>query len=195
MLAALTRLEGAFLLPALGVEYLVRRRGRLRIDGLRICLVALGPLIFIGINAFAYGDPFFFLGMQRRVFNVYSEAPWDMLGPLIHTVLAGGSGETWVTVYLAPLVAFGVLAAVAVWSLRSRNSHLSYATLTWLNLASLSTLSWPISVPRYLLDVFPLFVAGGSLGRRPGVGGALATLSVLLLAAFTTLFVIGHWAF
>lgn len=195
MLAALTRLEGAFLLPALGVEYLVRRHGKIGIDGLNICLVALGPVAFIAINAYAYGDPLFFLGMQRQVFTVYSVPPWAMLEPLLGTVLAGGSGETWVTVYLAPLVAFGALAAVAVWSLRSRHSHASFAVVTWLNLASLSTLSWPISVPRYLLDVFPIFVAGGGMGRRPGVGGALAAVSVLLLGAFTTLFVMGHWAF
>jgi hypothetical protein len=56
-------------------------------------------------------------------------------------------------------------------------------------------LNWPVSVPRYLLGVFPMFVAGGSTARRFGLGGALATLSVLLLGAFTTLFVIGHWAF
>jgi Gpi18-like mannosyltransferase len=195
MLAALTRLEGAFLLPALAVEYFVRRRGRIGRDALWLGLVTLGPLVFLGINAYAYGDPFFFLRVQRRVFGVYTVAPWQVLGPLVSSVLAGGSGETWVTVYVAPLVAFVVLGAVAVWSLRSRHSSLSYSVLTWLNVASLSTLSWPISVPRYLLDVFPVFVAGGSLGRRPGVGGALATVSVLLLAAFTTLFVMGHWAF
>ena len=195
MLAALTRLEGAFLLPALGIEYLVRRRGRIGLDSLRILLVALGPLIFLGINAYAYGSPFFFLDQQKTTFHVQTVAPWDMLGPLAHTVFAGGSGEYWVTVFLAPLVAFGLLAAVAAWSLLSRHSRLSWAAVTWLNLVSLVTLSWPISVPRYLLDAFPIFVAGGWLGRHKSVGGALATLSVLLLGAFTTLFALGHWAF
>lgn len=195
MFAALTRLEGAFLLPALGLEYLVLRRGRYGSDCLCIGLIALGPLALLAINALAYGDPLFFLGIQRSVFVHYSVAPWDMLIPLARTALAGGSGESYVMVYLAPFVGFVVLAVVALWSLRSRHSRGSYAIVTWLNLASLSMLNWPISVPRYLLGVFPLFVAGGSLGRRPGVGGALATLSVLLLAAFTTLFVIGHWAF
>ena len=195
MLAASTRLEGAFLLPALGIEYLVCRRGRIGMDSLRILLVGLGPLIFLGINAYAYGSPFFFLEQQRAIFHVQTVAPWDMLGPLIQNVLPGGSGEYWVTVYLAPLVAFGLLAAVAVWSLLSRHSRLSWATVAWLNLVSLITLSWPISVPRYLLDAFPIFVAGGWLGRYKGIGGALATLSVLLLGAFTTLFVLGHWAF
>ena len=195
LLAALTRLEGAFLLPALAVEYFVLRRGRVRMDVLAIGLVALGPLVFIGINAYAYGDPLFFLEMQRKVFTVYSIAPWQMFGQLVKTVFAGGSGESFITVYVGPLVAFVLLAAVALWSLRSRHSSPSFAVLTWLNLASLSTLSWPISVPRYLLDVFPVFIAEGALGRRPGLGGALATVSVLLLAVFTTLFVLGHWAF
>jgi Dolichyl-phosphate-mannose-protein mannosyltransferase len=195
LLAALTRVEGAFLLPALAVDYLVRRRRRLELDGLRLGVIALGPLIYLAINAYAYGSPFFFLDIQRRVFGVRTVAPWDMFGPLVRSVFAGGSGETWITVYVAPLAAFVLLAAVAAWGLRSRHSSASHATLTWVNLLSLATLSWPISVPRYLLDIFPVFIAGGAIGRLRGAGTALASVSLLLLGAFTTLFVMGHWAF
>jgi Gpi18-like mannosyltransferase len=195
MLASLTRLEGVFLLPALGLEYMIQSNWRPGWRGLPILLAAVGPFSLLAINAYAYGDPLFFLGIQRSVFTHYSVAPWDVLRPLVESVMGGAYGEAWVTVYLAPLVAFGILGVVAVWTIGSRHSRASWAVLTWLNLVSLSMLNWPVSVPRYLLGVFPMFVAGGATARRFGLGGALATLSVLLLGAFTTLFVIGHWAF
>jgi hypothetical protein len=66
---------------------------------------------------------------------------------------------------------------------------------TGLTLLTLLTLSWPISMPRYLLGVAPLFVGLGILGRRPGFGSAWLVVSIILLGAFMTLLLIGHWAF
>jgi hypothetical protein len=83
----------------------------------------------------------------------------------------------------------------AIWCFFSRASRLSYAVYTLLTLVSFLTLNWPISVPRYILGVFPVFILGGRLGRRPWLGSPLFAASVLLLGLFTTLFVIGHWAF
>ena len=199
MLAALTRLQGAFLLPALAVEYAVRRRrAGLPIVGVPatwIGLVALGPLVFLAMNAYAYGDPFFFLSMQTKIFHVETIAPWDALPVLWGNVTSHPGGESWTTVYLAPFVSFVILGIVAVWTLVSRRSTAGYATYTWLTLASLATLSWPISVPRYLIDVFPIYIAGAQVGRRRDVGVALGATSAMLLGAFTILYVEGHWAF
>jgi hypothetical protein len=103
--------------------------------------------------------------------------------------------EGWLTVYVAPLLAFAVLAVTAIWCFFSRASRLSYAIYVLLTLVSFLTLNWPISVPRYILGVFPVFILGGRLGRRPWLGPPLYAASALLLGIFTILFVEGHWAF
>ncbi len=98
---------------------------------------------------------------------------------------------TW---YIAPLASFVLLTVVTVWAIFSKHSRPSYAIYTAISLVAFASLNWPISVPRYIMGVFPIFIAMAAWTRWPG-GQAILTASTLLLAVFTTLFVMGHWAF
>jgi len=100
-----------------------------------------------------------------------------------------------VTVYLAPFLAFTGLALVVAWALVARGGRPSYAVFAGLSLLSFASLSWPISVPRYLMGVFPVFLAIGWTAGRPWLASIVVVASGLLFAVFATLFVIGHWAF
>lgn len=194
LLAGATRLQGVFLVPALAVEYIVTKR-RVGRESLWVALAAGGPLIYLAINAATFGDPLYFVSIQRDVFHVQNIAPWTALGGLVNGVVSGGRGEFWATVYLAPLAAFVVLGLTAIWTIAGRGSRPGYAAFAVLNLASLVTLSWPISVPRYILGVAPMFIFLGRLARRPILGLPLLVTSIVLLGVCLTLFVIGHWAF
>jgi Gpi18-like mannosyltransferase len=198
-LAAATRIQGAFLIPALAVEYLVQKRvlqtRRLDRDVIWIAVAFLGPLSYLAINWVVFHNPLYFVEAQRFWFHVQNAAPWDWMPGFVNTAVNGTMNEGWLTVYVAPLVAFTVLTVTAIWCFFSRASRLSYAVYTLLTLLSFLTLNWPISVPRYILGVFPIFILGGRLGRRPWLGPPLFAASVLLLGLFTILFVIGHWAF
>jgi Gpi18-like mannosyltransferase len=198
-LAAATRIQGAFLIPALAVEYLVQKRvlqtRRLDRDVIWIAVAFLGPLSYLAINWVVFGNALYFVEAQRFYFHVQNAAPWDWLPGIVNTAINGTMNEGWLTVYVAPLLAFAVLTVTAIWCFFSRASRLSYAVYTLLTLVSFLTLNWPISVPRYILGVFPIFILGGRLGRRPWLGPPLFAASVLLLGLFTILFVIGHWAF
>jgi hypothetical protein len=193
-LAGATRIQGWFLIPALAVEYWLARR---RVDrDARWLLVALaGPLLYLAINFATFLDPFYFLDIQQRVFRVTAVPPWVTIPSIIATAVAFKPTESWVTVYLAPLVALVLLLLVTLWTAIGKGRRPSYFVYAALTLASFATLSWPISVPRYLMGVFPMFLAAGRLGARPWLGPPLFVASTLLLGAFMTLFVIGHWAF
>jgi hypothetical protein len=192
-LAALTRIQGIFVLPALALEYLVVRR-RIGPDFLWILFVGSGLLVYLAINQVYFGDPLHFVAVQRDTFFVRNVAPWDVLSTLASGVVNGARSEGWVTTYVAPLASIVLLGAVTVWAVASRASRPSYALYAAISLISFATLSFPISVPRYLLGVFPVFIALGSWFRS-SVGAAILLGCVLLLGLFTTLFVIGHWAF
>ena len=159
-----------------------------------VAFISVGLLAYLLVNYATFGDPLYFVGVQRDVFRVVNIAPWDALGSLWHAVLTAKLDESWVTIYLAPLVAFVVLGLTVVWTVASKHSRASYAVYTVLNLVAFASLSWPISVPRYLLGVFPVFLAMGVLLRRP-IGPAVGAASALLLGLFVTLFASGHWAF
>lgn len=192
-LAAFTRIQGLFIIPALAVEFWLARR-RIDRSAFWVLFIGTGFLGYLAVNSLVFGDPLYFLGVQRDTFRVVNVLPWVMLQDLWSNLLAARSGESLVTVYIAPLVAFAILLATCVWSVISRRSRPSYAVYAVLSLVAFASLSWPISVPRYLLGVFPIFLAMGVTLQRP-VGPAIALGSTLLLGLFTTLFAIGHWAF
>jgi hypothetical protein len=194
LIAGLTRIQGAFVAPALVIEYLVRHR-RLRRDVGWLALGLGGPLIYLGINWATFGDPFRFVSIQRTVFTVYNVGPWDMVRGLANGLASTQLGEFWVTVYLAPTLAFIALLVASAWALVFRRSRPSYAVFALLNVASLATLSWPISVPRYAFGVFPILLAMADTVRRPWLATTVFVGSGLLLALCTSLYVIGHWAF
>ena len=194
LFAGATRIQGAFILPALLVEYWLARR-RVGRDASWLLLAAGGPLIYLAINAASFGDALYFLDVQREVFKVSTVAPWTAIANAWNGILAFEPNRIWATVYLAPFVAICVLAATTLWTLIGRGSRPSYAVYTGITLLSFLTLSWPISVPRYLMGVFPIFIAAGVLGRKPWLGPPLFVASTLLFALCTALFVTGHWAF
>ena len=194
LLAGLARLQGVFILPALAVEYWLSRR-RIDRDAGWLVLGLGGPLVYLAINALTFGDPFTFLGVQASVFRVSSIAPWTALANAYTGALAVQPTEYWATVYLAPFASYVLLGIVTVWTLVGKGSRPSYAVYTGLSFLSFSTLSWPLSVPRYVMGVFPIFMVTGRLARRPWLGPPILVGSTLLFGIVLTLFVIGHWAF
>ena len=194
LFAGLARIHGAFILPALAVEYWLARR-RISRDAGWLLLGAGGPLIYLAINLVTFGDPLFFVGIQTTVFQVSTTMPWTGFWNAWQGAAAVQPTEFWATVYLAPFVAMVVLGLTTVWTLVGKGARPSYAVYTGLAFLSFAMLTWPISVPRYLMGAFPIFIAAGRLGVRPWLGPPLFVASILLFGLCLTLFVTGHWAF
>ncbi len=191
LLAALTRLPGVLLLPALLPELRGRPRS-VRMGALALILV--GPLVYAGINWLAYGDPLFFLGVQRDVFRVETVPPWQAIGSLVGSVSHPQADRDWVMLYLAPLLAIFLLAATTAWAVLSRRGRLGYGVYAGASLLLFASVSWPISVPRYILGAFPMFLMLGGLARSRA-GASVLVASTLILALLTAEFALGHWAF
>jgi hypothetical protein len=197
-LAGLARLQGWLLGPVLLVEQIDSHRfARQRLGRRRVLwalVVGLAPLLFLGINALAYGDPLFFLGQQAGHFGHSLAAPWQVIADLLSGV-ARHDDPLWPSLYLAPLVAFAFLGAVALWSLRSACSRPAYASYVLLALAVLASVTWPISAPRYVGAIFPVFIAIAAVGRHRPLWLAWVTISSVLLVGISVIFVAGGWVF
>lgn len=114
LLAALTRLQGILVLPALLLEL----RGRTPSwRMLALGLIVVGPLVYMAVNWLAYGDPLFFMAVQRDVFRVETVPPWQALPPLLAAVASPRAEADWLMVYLAPLLALFMLAATTIWAI------------------------------------------------------------------------------
>ena len=192
-LAAAARLTGMALLPFLLIELFIagrtlRRAWQAIVSPL---LIALGFLIYLMTNLLVLGDPLAFVSVQRDHWSHSLAAPWVGFADAIKGIswrvpwekLTVGGGE----------IAGGIAAyatATLSW-LRLRPSDAAYATVVTV---MVTFLPFWLSIPRYLLGMYPLFLLAGRITRRwlylPLVG-----LCFVALVVFGLAFGRGYWAF
>jgi hypothetical protein len=212
-LALLTRPTGAALLPALAL-LAWRERDRVR----ALAWLALAPLMFAAYPLYLWqadDDPWAFLRAQRLWSRHLSPAGpfggiWDGLraGWAGIEQLASGSHTHiyWTAVRdtdpiraatlnlecLAFLVLFVALTVIA-W----RRFGAPYGLFAALSLAiplSVPSERWPLlSMPRFGLTIFPLFLALAVLGGRPRAPTALVAVSSLLLGVSVVQWALWQW--
>lgn len=196
-LAAATRNVGVLLILPLAVEAFLQHRERG--DPLVPRLVwsgaaAVGTIVYLGFWQGFGGD---------ALAPLHQQATWqrEATFPLATAVSGTREAFKWIGIYpggfhlLDWLLVVPAIAA-AVWvTIRTRPS---FAVYTWASLlAPLSLVFAPrpfMSLPRFLLAVFPLFWASAVwAGRRAGVHEAVMAVSAAGLGVMTVLFV--NWYF
>jgi len=212
-LALLTRPTAAALLPALAL-LAWRERERIR----ALASLAVAPLLFAAYPVYlwrAEGDPWAFLHAQRLWSRHLS--PAGPLGGIWDGLRAGWAGiqqfasgshthAYWKPVQdadpirvatlnlemLAFLVLFVVLTVIA-W----RRFGAPYGLFAALSLAiplSVPSERWPLlSLPRFGLTIFPLFLALASIGGRPRAHTAIVAVSSLLLGVSVAQWALWQW--
>ncbi|MBI4320344.1 MAG: hypothetical protein HY675_17785 [Chloroflexi bacterium] len=214
MLASLTRSTGLLLIVPLAIEYFHQRGFSLRRPGWDLgylLLIPLGSLCYAVYNFFAFGDPFAFLAAQEHWYRNFA-LPWDtlrdawdkaLLEANIPLVTEPGDSLIWQLLYTGNLVsgqvfnllffALGVLLA-AFGATRLRPAYTAYLFLNLLPpLVSPSDLMPLLSVPRFLLVLFPVFFVLASLGRNRFVNGLTIGGLFLLLIVFVIRFAGWYW--
>lgn len=193
--ASLTRLAGLVLLPALLVEYYHQvgwNPKKTRLDVGFVFSALAGFLVYLGINNTVTGDPLTFMSVEASHWNNRFD-PWSGLQAAWYWA-TNRPPTDGITIGSAPIAfaVFGlVMIGVAVWK-RFRPSYIVYMFLAWG--VAVST-SWWISVPRYIMAMFPVFIVLATLTKRKAVNAAIVAFSVAWLCFFTVLFALGWWAF
>jgi hypothetical protein len=192
-LAAAARLTGLALLAFLLIE-LFYARHTLRQIGQAIvapALIVLGFLTYLLTNLLVLGDAFAFITVQRQHWSHSLSAPW--VG-FIDAIRGISWRVPWEKLTVGGGEAVGGIAAYATtilsW-LRLRPSDAAYATVLTV---MVTFLPFWLSIPRYLLGLYPLFLLVGRIRQRwlyvPMVGASFVGLLVFGLA-----FGRGYWAF
>jgi hypothetical protein len=192
-LAAAARLSGLALLPLLVIELVSARRALRSLVELIVppFLVALGFFTYLLTNLFVLGDPLAFVTVQREHWSHSLAAPWRGFAGAVSGIgwrvpwekLTVGGGE----------IAGGLAAYVttALSWLRLRPADAAYATVVTV---MVTFLPFWLSIPRYLLSMYPLFLLAGRIRSRwlylPLVG-----VSFVALVVFGLAFGRGYWAF
>lgn len=195
MAASGTRMVGLALVPALLVEAFVaqRRSGDAARKLLAIALVPLGFVAYLGINAVVHDDPLHFLEVQDEHWFQHAVAPWTPVTDAIEALRGTDLGVETFLVHPARLVAiaFALLVLALGWK-RLRWTDRAFSAATMLMVLSAS---WLISLPRYLLGLYPIFTTAGALARRRWLLWPAAAVGFALQLYLFTRFSRGMWAF
>jgi 4-amino-4-deoxy-L-arabinose transferase-like glycosyltransferase len=196
-LAALTRINGLVLIPALAADAWLAwdadPEHRIRAEWLAIGLVAVGFVGYLALNLVVYGDAFAFLQIQREHWFKELAPPWQGISGVIHFITDSREPIDalkygW---FELSFIVLGLVGTVVA-ALRFRPSWFAWMMGNWLLFTSTS---FVLSVPRYSLTLFPLFAWFALLGRRPAMAVGLSMVSIGLLGYFVSEFAVGRWAF
>lgn len=194
-LAILTRATGVALLPALVLLAWPRRRAMAEL-AIAIPIAAVYPLVLWR----QVGDPWAFWGAQDLWHRHLSPAGplggiWDGVRSLWGPVPAGAAPLHASAVNIEGAVALVVCLVLTVVAWRRVGAP--YGLFAALSLAiplSLPSSRWPLlSLPRFALVIFPLFMALATLGERPRTHTFIVAASALFLGIAVTQWALWQW--
>jgi hypothetical protein len=192
-LASMTRVEGV--LTALPLIYEVwrawrERRGTTLVRGIvGTALVPTGLFAYMFYLYALMGDPIAFSAVQSQ-WNRHFSAPWTSINNTVQAIFVGPFTGTSVNhvIELAFTLAFLGLMVVALRALRP-----SYALYFAASLLVPMCTSSLMSMPRFVLVVFPAFMLLALWGNKPAVNAGLVSAFLPVLGLFTVLYADWYW--
>ena len=210
ILSTLTRITGLVLVPTLAVEYLYQRKMTIKLNRILSLngfftyikfkvldrrlfwsiVPAAGFLIYLFINLIVTGNPFTFASVENKHFfqDFNPLAGWE--SAIGHWTTASYPDNLMIGLFQVIFAAFGYLMIVVAYKLKLRPSYQICMFFTWF--VAVSTSFW-LSVPRYILVVFPQFIVLGLLSTRKSVTVIITVLFLVGFVFYTWWFATGQW--
>ncbi|HEY8184974.1 MAG TPA: mannosyltransferase family protein [Pyrinomonadaceae bacterium] len=189
----LTRANGLVLVPVLMVEaahqYSTTRRWQW--GWLCIGLTGLGFGGYLLLNRHVTGDPFAFTSLMQQFFSKSLSPPWIGINSSIGALSRNAGEAEMIGTQELLFIVLGLVCTVVSW-LKLRPAYSVWMTGNWLLFVSTS---FVLSVPRYTLTMFPIYILFSMLAARRVWLAVITFWSLLYLSFFASLFVWGRWAF
>jgi hypothetical protein len=202
-LAGLTRLHGALLIVPLGYEWLRQSFARDAVDSRpsRASIIAVlgAPLGVLAFNLYlnaTFGQPagyfspyfeiqtLFFKGIRAEAFPTF---PGTTLANYLFGFLNGMPSTESVVVMAATI--FLLIMTVEVWARLPRVYGVYMLTVLLFSLIGGDL----ISMPRFVVPMFPAFIALAQIGKREWIDRLILIPSLLLQGVLALLFTKGYW--
>jgi hypothetical protein len=193
-LACLTRINGLILIPALLVEAWLHYRAtrRWQWQWLSIGLVGLGFAGYLLLNYRVTGDPLRFLTIQHEHWYKSLAWPWVGIEGVLRAIVERTPSEAHMLgVQELIFITLGLVCTL-ICCARLRPSYSVWMAGNWLLFTSTSFI---MSVPRYTLTLFPIFIIFAHAAEDRRWSAVITAWSLLFMGLFVSLFVQSRWAF
>ncbi len=190
-----TRLVGVFILPSILFEYFKYEKNKSLGKLLLILLIPLGLIAYTFYNLQKWGNAFYFIQAQGNFANNRTTDsivlfPQTMFRYIkILTTIKPAIYEWWVAFFEISFFVFALAIFYIAWKKKVRISYLIFGVLCFFIPASSGTFS---GLPRYILTIFPLFIAL-ALIRNKIFKIIYCVISAVLLFLFFMLFSKGYF--
>jgi Gpi18-like mannosyltransferase len=192
-LACLTRVNGLVLGLVLVAEaahqYWTTRRWQRQ--WLFIPLMALGFGGYLLLNKHVTGDPFAFRSLMQQFFFKSLASPLTGIDNALGSLTRSPAEAEMIGVQEVFFILLGLVCTVVSW-FKLRPAYCVWITCNWLLFVSVT---FVLSVPRYTLTMFPIYILFSLLASRRVWLAIISVWSILYLAFFSSVFTWGHWAF
>ena len=193
-LTCLTRANGLVLGPVLLMEagYQYRTTRRWQWQWLYIPVLGLGFGGYLLLNHHVTGDAFAFTSLMQRFFSKSLSSPLTGIDNAIGSWMTRAPNEAeMIGAQEVLFIALGLVCTIVSW-IKLRPAYSVWMTGNWLLFVSVS---FVLSVPRYTLTMFPIYLLFSLLAARRVWFAVITVWSILYLAFFASMFAWGHWAF
>jgi len=191
-----TRLVGIVVIPALLLEYMHQKKfclGNIKKDILWFLTIPLGFFYYLHLNVFIYGSPFAFLSLTSE--HWFKRFSWPWIG-IWHTARAFLGQSGWQKLIVSGAELFFIFLVLLILIVGIRKLRPSYSVFGFLTLFLITSTSYLMSLPRYTLSIFPIFIVLAFLTEKKQL---LSTLLLVFSTSFYMLFLIlyslGNWTF
>jgi len=199
MLASLARINGILLFPAILIEYLIGHKEVNKQSGIKIkkdifytVLIPIGSLLYLFINYVHFHNPFQFMIFQKEHWGEYFSSP-------ITGLMGDINGFHWRPInewlnWTLPQIIFAFFAVIII-LLSAKKIRLSYSIYSFLSLIILVCCSFWMSIPRFVVVIFPIFIFLALILRKRRYFYPTILFFIILQIFFLTRFLSGQWAF
>jgi hypothetical protein len=189
VLAALTRLQGAILVVPLA--YLLWRE--IGIGSMKKLIVRVLPLGFIPLVTLTFisFSSFSMLNTYQGTWHARLAFPWEAIGATIALLLSGDGG---IVDALNLVVTMGLIAMMfAVWKRLPLEYTFYSLPMLLIPLLRMNAIQPLVSMSRYALVVFPVFIVLGMWGKYPWANRIILYTSILLQLYLSAQFILWGW--
>ena len=193
--ACMTRINGLILFPALLFEIWneYTLTGKLNRRWISLGFIPVGFLLYLCLNYYISGNPTVFLTYQKEHWSKYLRFPIYGLWETYKSLFVVEPAVSLMRGFQELLFVIIGLAAIVLGWKYLRNSYKVWMILNWLLFVSTSYI---LSVPRYTLILFPLFILISLAAEKSEIFKQIFTVwSILYLSLFIIQFVRVWWAF